>query len=107
MSHPARLTINHEHVNLVTVDGRLDWAGTQDLQRHFDLLLDQGARFVVADLTRAVQSDGRLFGMIARTADLLRYRDGWLRLVGSDADLPAPVLDAAHPMGLVQDVTPG
>jgi hypothetical protein len=45
--------------------------------------------------------------MIARTADLLRYRDGWLRLFGSDVALPAQALDATHPMRLVQDVAPG
>jgi hypothetical protein len=38
MSQLPRVTINHEHVNLMTVEGRLDWAGLQDLQRHLDLL---------------------------------------------------------------------
>lgn len=89
MSQTAQLTINIEHVDLLSVSGKLDGAGLRLLQKHVDLLLEGGSRFLVTDLAQVASCDARLFDLLARTSDLVEGRGGWVRLVG----LSSPVLD--------------
>ncbi len=82
MPQPTPLTITNEHVNLLSVCGRMDRTGLQTLQQQINLLLDAGARFLLADLSRAEQCDRPVFDLLAHTNNLIRQRGGWLRLVG-------------------------
>ena len=84
------VTIGVEHVDLLSVTGRLDDLGLHRLQGRLDELLDAGARLLLADLSGVVGCDGRLFDLLARIQYLVGSRGGWLHLVG----LGPPVLDA-------------
>jgi len=95
MPQTPRVTITHEHVNLLSVTCGLDWGGLLDLQQQIDLLLDAGARFLIADLSWVGPCDTRLFDLLARTSSLLRHRAGWLRLIGPRSTLDGAALPAA------------
>ncbi|MGH3612332.1 MAG: hypothetical protein ACRDRK_06990 [Pseudonocardia sp.] len=58
MSQTAQLTINIEHVDLLSVSGKLDGAGLRLLQKHVDLLLEGGSRFLVTDLAQMARGLG-------------------------------------------------
>lgn len=97
MSQRPRVTITHEHVNLLTVRGRLDWVGLLDIQQQIDLLLDAGARFLIADLSRVGSYDDALFDLLGATGDLLRHRAGWLRLIGPGSAVVSTLGDTLVP----------
>jgi len=92
----ASVTIRVEQVDLLSVTGQLDDPGLDRLQGRLDQLLDADARLLVVDLSEVTGCDGRLFDLLARTQHLIKYREGWLRLVG----LGPPVLDALDQAGL-------
>jgi anti-anti-sigma regulatory factor len=81
MQQAAPLMITNEHVNLLSVSGRMDGAGLRTLQQQIDLLLDAGARFLLTDLSRAERCDSQVFDLLTRTSNLIQQRGGWLRLV--------------------------
>jgi len=98
------LTITREQVDLLSVGGRLDWAGLLELQRQLDRVLDGGARFLLADLSRVEYCDNRLPELLARTSALVARRGGWLRLIGPGTSIlstvaqpPPAALPVQHP----------
>ena len=90
MLHSTSVAVTVEQVELLSVAGRLDGDGLGPLQSRVDELLDDGALFLVADLSGVAGCDGRLFDLLVRTSHLVERRGGWLRLVG----LGSPVLNA-------------
>jgi anti-anti-sigma regulatory factor len=84
MQQAPPLMITNEHVNLLSVSGRLDGSGLRTLQQQINLLLDAGARFLLADLSLAEHCDHRVFDLLARTSTLIQQRGGWMRLVAPD-----------------------
>jgi anti-anti-sigma regulatory factor len=90
MQQAPPLMITNEHVNLLSVSGRMDGSGLRTLQQQINLLLDAGARFLLADLSRAEHCDRHVFDLLARTNTLIQHRGGWLRLVApGDAQVGA------------------
>jgi anti-anti-sigma regulatory factor len=81
MPQTPPLMITNEHVNLLSVSGRMDGTGLLALQQQINLLLDAGARFLLTDLSRAEHCDRHVFDLLARTNTLIQQRGGWLRLV--------------------------
>jgi anti-anti-sigma regulatory factor len=81
MPQATPLMITNEHVNLLSVSGRMDGTGLRTLQQQINLLLDAGARFLLTDLSRAEHCDRHVFDLLARTNTLIQQRGGWLRVV--------------------------
>jgi hypothetical protein len=52
MQQAPPLMITNDHVNLLSVSGRMDGSGLRTLQQQINLLLDACARFLLADLSR-------------------------------------------------------
>lgn len=94
MSRTTPLTITHEQVDLLSVRGRLDWAGLLALRQQMDRLLDGGARLLLADLSRVEYCDNRLPDLLARTSALVARRGGWLRLIGPGTSVLSTVEQA-------------
>lgn len=106
MQQATSLMITNEHVNLLSVSGRLDGAGLRTLQRQIDLLLDAGARFLLADLSRAENCDSQVFDLLTRTSNLVQPRGGWLRLVAPGNPVMGTVDEIARPSALAMDPAP-
>lgn len=106
MSRTTPLTITREQVDLLSVRGRLDWAGLLALQSQVDRLLDSGARFLVADLSEVEYRDGRLPDLLARTSALVARRGGWLRLVGPGTSILSTVEQTPLPTARPKDHHP-
>ncbi|MDT7555286.1 MAG: hypothetical protein QOI16_3826, partial [Pseudonocardiales bacterium] len=68
MQQASPLMITIEHLNLLSVCGRMDGAGLRTLQQQIDLLLDAGARFLLTDLSRAERCDSQVFDLLTRTS---------------------------------------
>lgn len=85
MTIDAPVTIRVEQVELLSVTGLLDDPGLDQLQYRLDKLLDGGTRLLVADLSRVVGCDGRVFDLLARAQHLVGRRgagcdwSGWAR----------------------------
>ena len=92
--------ITNEHVNLLSVSGRMDGTGLRTLQQQIDLLLDAGTRFLLTDLSRAEQCDSQVFDLLARTSALIQQRGGWLRWIAPGNSDPDSVDKAARPTAL-------
>ena len=106
MSQATQLIITNEHVNLLSVRGQMDGAGLRMLQQQINLLLDAGARFLLADLSRVERCDSQVFDVLARTGDLVQQRGGWLRLVAPGNSTVSTIDDTARPAALPVDPTP-
>jgi anti-anti-sigma regulatory factor len=106
MQQATPLMITNEHVNLLSVRGRIDGTGLRTLQQQINLLLDAGARFVLADLSRAEYCDNQVFDLLARTNDLIQQRGGWLRLVAPGNSHVGTVEETALAAALPVDPAP-
>ena len=69
-------------VGLLSVNGRLDYAGLTQLRRQLQALLDCGTHRLVVNLAGVTSCDRGLFGVLAGTHQTLADRQGWMRLVG-------------------------
>jgi anti-anti-sigma regulatory factor len=105
MQQATRLMITNEQVDLLSVSGRLDGAGLQVLQQQVDLLLDAGARLLLADLSRVERCESQVFDLLARISDLVHRRGGWLRLVVPGSSTVSTVDQTALPAALPMDST--
>jgi anti-anti-sigma regulatory factor len=109
MQQATPLMITNEHVNLLSVSGRMDGTGLRTLQQQINLLLDAGARFLLADLSRAEHCDRLVFDLLAHTDNLIQQRGGWLRLVAPGdshvGTVEETALAAAQPMNPTPDRT--
>jgi anti-anti-sigma regulatory factor len=105
MQQATRLMITNEQVDLLSVSGRWDGAGLQVLQQQVDLLLDAGARLLLADLSRVERCESQVFDLLARISDLVQRRGGWLRLVVPGNSTVSTVDQTALPAALPMDST--
>ncbi len=96
MRHARSLMITNEHVDLLSVSGRMDGAGLRTLQQQINLLLDAGARFLLADLSRAENCDSQVFDLLARANNLIQQRGGWLRLISPGNSVMGSVDETAR-----------
>lgn len=100
MRQARSLMITTEHVNLLSVSGQMDGAGLRTLQQQINLLLDAGARFLLADLSRAENCDSQVFDLLARADNLIQERGGWLRLVAPGNSVMGSVDETARAAAL-------
>jgi anti-anti-sigma regulatory factor len=106
MPQATPLMITNEHVNLLSVSGRMDETGLRTLQQQINLLLDAGARFLLADLSRAEHCDRQVFDLLARTNNLIQQRGGWLRLVAPGSSSGGAVEETALAAAVAMDPAP-
>ena len=106
MQEAAPLMITNEHVNQLSVSGRMDGPGLRTLQDQINLLLDAGARFLLADLSGAEHCDRHVFDLLARTDDLIKQRGGWMRLVAPGNSHVGTVEEATLATALPTDPAP-
>jgi ABC-type transporter Mla MlaB component len=106
MQQAPPLMITNEHVNLLSVSGRMDGSGLRTLQQQINLLLDACARFLLADLSRAEDCDRHVFGLLARTNTLIQQRGGWLRLIAPGNSQVGTVDETAPAAALRMDPAP-
>lgn len=78
----APLLVTERPGRLVTVTGRLDRPGTEQLAAQPGVVLTEGTAFLGLDLARVTVCHTGLFTVLAHAHDRLRARGGWLRLVG-------------------------
>ncbi len=78
----TQVMFSTEQVDLLSVTGRLDDAGLTQLRMQLEALFESGTVYLVVDLAGVTCCDHRLFGVLARTHQLLVEHRGWMRLVG-------------------------
>lgn len=78
----APLLVTERPGRLVTVTGRLDRLGCEQLAAQLGVVLTEGTAFLGLDLSRVTECHAGLFTVLAHAHDRLRAREGWLRLVG-------------------------
>jgi anti-sigma B factor antagonist len=74
-------------VVLFVLYGELDLHVAPELGDRLDNAVDEGAEYVVLDLTRVTFIDSMALGVLLRTHKRFRARDGELRLVVPSSDL--------------------
>lgn len=82
LASTAPLLVTERPGRLVTVTGRLDRPGTEQLAAQLGVVLTEGTAFLGLDLSQVVECHTELFTVLAHAHDRLRAREGWLRLVG-------------------------
>jgi anti-anti-sigma regulatory factor len=91
------LLVTERPGRLVTVTGRLDRPGTEQLAAQLGVVLTEGTAFLGLDLSQVVECHTELFTVLAHTHDRLRAREGWLRLVGLSPAVLAALDHASVP----------
>lgn len=87
MSTPVRSSLDPLRITTrpglhLTVTGRLDLAGIEQLHERLQAALGDGIALLVVDLSAVSECAERLFAVLADIHTALRAREGWMRLAG-------------------------
>jgi hypothetical protein len=75
------LQLDREHI-LLEVVGDVDEDGVDELRHRLDGLTATGARYVLADVSRASGNSSPVRAVLCAASNALARRAGWLRVVG-------------------------